>query len=455
MTRLTGNIGVVCVAQFVVVLDVTIVTTALPSVGAALGFAPAGLAWVITAYTVTFGALLVPCGRAADLLGAHRAFRWGVAVFVTSSAACALAWSPGALVVARAVQGVGSALLSPAALALLTAMTEPGAPRRRAVGWWTAAAACGGASGWVLGGLLTDLLDWRAVFWVNVPIGLALSLARGLPAGRRRRAARLDLPGAIAAATATGLLVHGLTNMGEHGIGALLSWVPLVLSVLTAVFLVWRLRRTADPLLPVARATAGPNLTALGLTATTTPAMYLCTLYVQEVMRLPPSRGALLFPAFNVAVVGGSLAGPALLRTVGARRTILVGLALVAAGATLFTALPAGGLPVVHLLTGFALLGTGLGAASVAATHTGTEAVEPEHQGVASGVLNSSAQLGTALGLAVLTPLATTPDRYHVAFLGVAVLAVTLMCATRLRGFRTPVDRARSRSPQRTPDRRY
>ncbi len=432
MTRLTGNIGVVCVAQFVVVLDVTIVTTALPSVGASLGFTQGGLSWVITAYTVAFGALLVPCGRVADLVGARRAFRWGVTLFAVASAACALAWAPAVLIAARAVQGVGSALLSPSALALLTAMTAPGAARRRAVGWWTAAAACGGASGWVLGGLLTDLLDWRAVFWVNVPIGLVLLLVKGLPAGHRNRGARLDVPGAVAATAATGLLVQGLTSTGEHGIGTLQSWLPLVLSVAAAVFLVWWLRRTGDPLLPVTRATAGPNLVALALTATTTPVMYLATLYVQQVMHLPPARAALLFPVFNVAVVAGSLAGPSVLRAAGARWTVLGGFALIAAGAALFTVLPAGGLPTGLLLTGFASMGTGLGAASVAATHTGTEAVEPERQGVASGVLNSSAQLGTALGLAVLTPLAATPDRFPLGFACAAVLAVAAMCVAPL-----------------------
>jgi MFS family permease len=449
MSRLTENIGVVCVAQFVVVLDVTIVTTALPSLGAALGFAHDGLAWTITAYTVAFGALLVPGGRLADLAGARRVFRWGITVFTVSSAACAVAWTPGALIAARAVQGVGSALLSPAALALLTAMSEPGAARRRAVGWWTAAAACGGASGWVLGGLLTELLDWRAVFWVNVPIGLVVLLAKGLPAGHRLPGVRLDVPGALAATAATGLLVQALTSTSEHGIGAPLSWGPLLLSAATAAFLVWWLRRTGDPLLPVTRATAGPSLTAFGLNASITPVMYLATLYVQEVMRLPPARAALLFPAFNIAVVAGSLAGPALLQAAGARRVVLGGFALTVATATLFTVLPAGGLPVVQLLTGFALMGAGSGAASVAATHTGTDAVEPAQQGVASGVLNSSAQLGTALGLAVLTPLAATPDRYHLGFTGAGLLALAAMCVGRLLPARTTAPAADTvRTPQ-------
>ena len=179
MSVFTGNssslrlgVAVACVAQFVVVLDATIVTMALPVVGESLGFSGGSLHWVITAYTLAFGGFLIPGGRLADLVGSRRMFMLGLGVFVLASVGCALAWSPGALVGARIVQGVGAALLSPAALALLSALSEPGAQRRRAVGWWTAAAASGGASGWVLGGLLTETLGWRSVFWVNLLIGL-------------------------------------------------------------------------------------------------------------------------------------------------------------------------------------------------------------------------------------------------------------------------------------------
>lgn len=434
MGRLTGNIAVVCVAQFIVVLDTTIVTTALPVIGPALGFSLGGLAWVITAYTVVFGALLVPGGRIADLLGPRRAFRIGTALFVGASAACALAWAPAALIAARAVQGAGSALLSPAALALLTAMTEPGAGRRTAVGWWTAAAACGGASGWLLGGLLTEFLDWRSVFWVNVPIGLLLLAARGLPAGTRRRGARLDVPGAALTIAVVGLLVHGLAGMGEHGMRAMTSWTPLVLAVIPGLVLVRRLRRTADPLLPVLRAAAGANLTALGLTAATTPVMYLATLYVQEVGGLSPARATLLFPVFNVAVVAASLTAPAVLRVLGARHTLLAGFALIGAGTVVFATLPTNGLPVTQLVAGFAVLGVGLGAASVASTHAGTEAAPAAHHGVASGALNSSAQLGTAFGLALLAPFAAN---YRLGFLSAGIIAMAGMAAGLLVARRT------------------
>jgi MFS family permease len=438
MGHLSGNtragVAIVCAAQFVVVLDVTIVVTALPAIRPALGFSPAGLSWVITAYTLVLGATLVVGGRAADLLGHRRAFALGLAVFVAASALCALAWSPAALIGARIVQGLGAALLSPAALALLTSLTDAGPARRRAVGWWTAAAAGGGAGGWVLGGLCTEFLGWRTVFWVNVPIGLLAlaAAARVLPAGQRRRDSRLDPASALAITAVLGLLVYGLTSTGERGPGAAASWVPLLGAAGASAVLVWHLRRAPDPLLPPrllrSRPVAGANLTALLLTATTSPAMYLAILYVQQVLGLSPARAALLFPAFNVAVIGGSLAGPAALRRIGPRFTLLAGFGAIGAATVLFATLPGGGLPLVQLLAAFAALGAGLGAASVASTQAGTEGAEPAYRGVASGVLNSAAQIGTALGLAILIPLTAAMGEgmgaYRIGFAGVGVLAV-------------------------------
>ena len=204
MRLFTGNragwgLAVVCVAQFVVVLDATIVTTALPVVRESLGFSAGDLPWVITAYTLVFGGFLIPGGRLADLVGPRRVFMLGLTLFVLASVGCALAWAPAALIGARIVQGIGAALLAPAALALVSLLSEPGAARRRALGWWTAAAAGGGASGWVLGGVLTEYLGWPAVFWVNLPVGaLALAVTRRvLPAGAATRGRRLDLGGAV------------------------------------------------------------------------------------------------------------------------------------------------------------------------------------------------------------------------------------------------------------------
>lgn len=435
MTAFTGNtvigtkrlpLAVVCVAQFVVVLDATIVTTALPVVRAALGFASADLSWVITAYTLTFGGFLVAGGRIADVLGARRTFGVGLTVFVAASAACALSTSPGMLIGVRAAQGVGAALLSPAALSLLMTIAGDGPIRHRAVGWWTAAAAGGGASGWVLGGLLTEYLGWRTVFWVNVPLGaMALFVAaRVLPSGSPRHSARLDILGAVMVTGALGLSVYGLSRVGEDGSAAV---VPLLGGVALFLLFCRRLRRVSDPLVPPrllrSRPVAGANLAALGLTAATTPAMYLATLYVQQVLGYSVARASLLFPAFNLAVIGGSLAGPTMLRRFGDRRVTFTGFAGVAAGAVLLAVLPGTGAPVGQLLASFAVMGAGLGLAAVASTHAGTEAAAAVDRGVASGLLSSAAQIGTSFGLAVLTPIAASAG-YRVGFLGALAFAI-------------------------------
>jgi MFS family permease len=419
MDRYSGNTAVVCVAQFVVVLDATIVTTALPAVGESLALTQVGLSWVVTAYTLVVGALLVPCGRVADLLGPRRAFAAGMLVFAAASAACAVAWSPSVLIGARAAQGLGAALLSPAAFAMLTALTGDGPARRRAVGWWTAAAAGGGASGWVLGGVCTEYLGWRSVFWVNVPIAAVVLVvtAFGPRLGKPAAAVRVDVRGTVAVTAVLGLLVFGLTTV---------SWVPLVLAACGSVLLVGHLRRASDPVIPPwlwrTAGFTGAGLAALLLTAATTPAMYLSALYVQQVLRFPPAQASMLFPAFNLAVIAGSLTGPSMLRRLGGRRTLLAGFGAVAAGTLPLVTLPGSG----TLVVAFAVMGAGLGAAAVASTHTGTEAVAIEDHGVAAGVLNAAAQVGTALGLAILAPLAAAGDAdgYRIGFIGAGIVAL-------------------------------
>jgi MFS family permease len=428
--------AIVCVAQFVVVLDVTIVTTALPAIRQGLGFTDTGLQWVFTAYALVFGGLLICGGRVADVAGRRRTFLIGLGLFSAASTACALAWSPEALVAARVLQGVGAALLSPAALAVLTTLSQPGEARRRAVGWWTAVAAGGGASGWVAGGLITEYAGWRWVFAVNVPIGLiALAIAPLLlPADRQQTDhRRLDLGGAMTATAGLALLVFGLTNAGDRGLGQLWSWLPLLLAALSFVIFVRHEIRTADPLLPPrllrSPPVAGANLTALAITASTSPAMFLAVLYVQQVLGVPAGRSSLLFPAVNLAVIAGSLCSPRLLGQLGARTTLLAGFATIAAGIIVLVALPAEGLPVAEMLAAFTLIGAGLGTASVASTQTGTDATDAAYRGVVSGVLNSAAQVGTAVGVALLLPLAATRGLdsmtgYRVGFAGAGAIAL-------------------------------
>ena len=405
-------LALLCTAQFVIVLDATIVAIALPALGADLGLGTTELGWVITAYTVVFGGCLLACGRLADRAGRRRVFVWGLVVFVAGSLGCGLAPGGGVLLAGRAVQGLGAALVAPAALALLTAARPDGPDRVRALGWWTAAAAGGGASGWVLGGMLSGLLDWRWVFLVNVPVcAAAAALApRVLTESRAPGSGRADVAGAVLATAALATLVLALTLAGEHGPGASATLGALVAAAVLAAALVLVERRAPDPLFGRAllrrRGVAAPNAVAAVLTASTTPPMFLCTLYAQDVLGLAPLAAGLLFPPFNLAVVAGSLAGPRVAGLLGESRAMAAGLAAVAAGALALLAIAPGAPALPSLAAGFVLLGAGLGVASVASTALGTAAADGSDQGLSSGLLTTSAQVGTAVGLAVVIPIA-------------------------------------------------
>jgi MFS family permease len=421
----------------VVVLDVTIVAIALPVVSSDLGFQPGQLSWVITAYTVVLAGLLILGGRAADLFGAARMFRVGLVGFSVASLACAFAWSPAALISARIAQGAGAAALSPAALAALHELIERPGARRRALGWWTAAAAGGGASGWVLGGVITEFAGWRWIFAVNAPIGLAAVLIslRVLSRVSRPRVTTggqhsLDLLGALSVTAGVALAALGLSKVAED-VGHWAGWLVVALSSAALTFFVWHEARIPHPLLPAGVITrpgvVGGNLTAAALTASTTPAMLTVILYVQDTLGFSPASGSLLFPAFNLAVIGGSLLGPLGLSRIGARALLLTGFSAVVGGIALLLTLPDRGVPIATLVIAFAAMGLGLGTASVASTSAGTAEVPSGEQGVAAGLLNSTAQLGTALGLAVTSPLvasAAPMAGYRRGFVAAAVIGL-------------------------------
>jgi MFS family permease len=415
---------VVCVAQFVVVLDATIVTTALPAIGSDLGFGAAGLPWVFTAYTIVLAGLLILGGRAADLAGSRRVFRVGLLLFSAASLACALAWSPAALIGSRLAQGAGAALLSPAALAALSESLRPESTRH-ALGWWTAAGAAGGASGWFLGGLITQLAGWRWVFAVNVPLGVVALLwsLRSLPGrghtngsctpehvgrGATTSERTLDLPGAVAATSGIALTALGLSEVARDA-SAWPGWAALAAAAVALALFTRIERASAQPLLPGTllrtRGVVGGNLTAAAVTGSTSPAMVTAALYAQNTLQLPPALAGLLFPVFNLAVIAGSLLGPHGVHRLGVRRLLQVGFIGIAAGIALLLPLPADGLPVALLLTGFTVMGLSLGVTSVSSTTAGTAFVRDGERGVSAGILNSSAQLGTSLGLALAGPI--------------------------------------------------
>jgi MFS family permease len=455
VTRRSGAVlALLCTIQFVVVLDVTIVAVALPAIRESLGFSREALQWVVTAYTLTFGGLLVVAGRAGDLAGRRRLLRAGLALFGLASLGCGLARSAAMLVALRAIQGVGAAMLAPSALALLTASFPEAADRRRAVAWWTAAAAGGGASGWVLGGLLVDGLGWPAVFLVNVPVCTAAFLlaprlvaeSRRPPAAReaRREAAaahapavgsRLDVAGAVSVTAGLALLVNGLTRAEAAGFGDAVAAGSLTGAVIAFGAFALAERRAADPILPPSALHrpefAAATGAAVALTAATTPPMFLAILYQQEVLGRTALAVGLWCAPFSLAVVAGSLLTP----RAGARAVMAGGLGAVAAGALLLTGVSTDRGSAALLLPAMLLMGGGLGRAAVASTASGTAALPSAQQGIASGVLNAAAQVGTVVGLALLVSLAAArtdalrpaPDAlvtgYRWGFAGAAALA--------------------------------
>jgi EmrB/QacA subfamily drug resistance transporter len=403
-----------CVAQFVDVLDVNAVIVALHSIGQDLGFSQAGLQWVVSAYVLFFAGFLLLSGRVADLWGRRRTFVAGLAVFTAASLCCGLSVSPEMLVVSRAFQGLGAATTAPAALSIITTIFVEGRERDRAVAAWTAVAAGGGAAGLLLGGFITDALGWEWIFFVNVPVGasgIALSHVL-LPESRDPAASRrLDLLGAGTVTSGLVLLVLGLTRTEEAGFGSPITLTTLGFAAALFGAFVFVERRAADPLVPLRlfrlRGLVGAALVAFALTAATAPVGVLITLYLQNTLGYSASFAGLAGLPFSLCVIAGSMLGGRISERMGGRVTMSSGLAVVAASALLTTGITAeGGL--AYVLAGAALSGLGLGCASVASTARGTSAVEEGKRGLASGFMNTSAQVGTALGLATLLTLAAT-----------------------------------------------
>jgi EmrB/QacA subfamily drug resistance transporter len=411
--RKGAALALLCVAQFVDVLDVNAVIVALHSIGEDLGFSRAGLQWVVSAYVLFFAGFLLLSGRVADLWGRRRTFVAGLALFTAASLCCGLSISPEMLVASRAVQGLGAAITAPAALSIITTIFEEGPERDRAVAAWTAVAAGGGAAGLLLGGIITDTLGWEWIFFVNVPVGVAgISLSYVLlPESRDSSASRgLDLFGAGTVTAGLVLLVLGLTRIEEAGLGSPATLATLGLAVALFGAFVFVERRVADPLVPLGlfrlRGLVGAALVAFALTAATAPVSVLVTLYLQNTLNFSASFAGLTGLPFSLCVIAGSVLGGRIAGRSGGRATMSLGLMVVAASALVATGITAEG-GVGYVLAGAALSGLGLGCASVASTARGTSAVEEGDRGLASGFMNTSAQVGTALGLAALISLAS------------------------------------------------
>ncbi|MFT4262076.1 MAG: MFS transporter [Nocardioides sp.] len=410
---------VVCLCQLMVVLDITVVNVALPSIRDDLGFHASDLQWVVNAYTLTFGGLLLLGGRVADLFGQRTAAIAGLSVFGLTSLAGGLATEPGQLVAARAVQGVSGALLLPVSLTVITTSFAEGPERRRALGVWAAVMGVGGAAGVLLGGALTEWLDWRWVFFVNVPIAavavpLAVAGIRNLHRGRPR----LDVAGAVLVTAATTSLVYAVVRTDRHGWGSAHTLGFLGLAVaLGAAFVLVEARFAAEPLVRLGllrqRSLAVACVLVFFIALGQFGAFYLASLYLQNVLSYTPLEAGLAFVPFSVGTVVGTVVGMRLVAARGPWLPVAGGLALTAVGIGWFGLIRTEGGFVGNMLGPSVVGSIGLGACLVANTSMGTTGVDPAEAGLASGLLNAARQIGGSIGLAILVAIAGAVTRHH------------------------------------------
>jgi EmrB/QacA subfamily drug resistance transporter len=432
--RRWSALALIVTAQFMVILDIAIVNVALPSIKSDLHFSSATLQWVISAYAIFFGGTLLLGGRLADLFGRRRLFLVGLTVFSASSLLCGLAWSEGSLIAFRALQGLGGALLAPAALALLMTTFAEGRERNLALGIYGAASGSGAAVGVLLGGVLTSYLHWSWVFFINVPVGLAAiavtpALLRESRAGLSHR--HFDLAGASSITSGLMLLVYALTRASSDGwgspttIGLLVGAGALILGFFGIE------HRSGSPLLPL-RIFKLPTLAAANVTmalvgAVTFSEFFVLTLYLQDVLRYSPVQSGVAFAAFALTVVVVSNVAQVVVGRIGVRATLTAGLLASAASVALLAGLPVDGHYFWDLFPAFVLGGAGLGLSFVPVTIASLAGVERADAGVASGLINTSRQIGGAIGLAVASAVAATATAEYAAAHGVTVSSVVAL----------------------------
>jgi len=403
----TVYLFVILTAQLMVVLDATIVNVALPRIQRGLGFSSGGLSWVLNAYILTFGGLLLLGARAGDLLGRRRAFLSGIALFTLSSLLGGLAVAGWMLLACRAVQGIGAALAAPSALSLLTTRFPEGPQRVRAIALYTAMSAAGGATGLVAGGVLTELLSWRSVMFVNVPIGtLVFLLGRVVLSETKRRNGRFDLVGALTSTLGMTGIVLGLVEAGSNGWSRPLSFVPLLAGVALAGLFVVNETQVEEPILPMRLLAHGTrnsaNLARGLLYAGMYGSFFFLSQFLQDVQHYSPLRAGVAFLPWPVAVyVSSQLTSRVLVGRFSQRGILTAGILSATAGLLLATQLQVG-TAYVQILASLVLIGAGMGASFVTLTTASLTGVEPGDAGAASGLINVSMQVGAALGLAVL-----------------------------------------------------
>src|SRR5207342_192636 len=402
-------LALLSVVQFMVVLDIAIVNVALPSIQVDLGFSQENLQWVISAYALFFGGFLLLGGRAADLLGRRRMFLIGVVLFTTASLVSGLAWGEAPLIGARALQGLGAAIITPAALSILMTTFAEGRERNAALGAWGGVGAFGAVAGVLLGGVLTDLLSWNWIFFVNVPVGiLALVLAPFLiNESRDATAESYDVPGAVLVTSGLVTLVYAITQANHFGWGSATTIGLFVAAgALLAGFLGWE-ARAKDPLMPFSifrlRTLVGANIAGFILGTALFGMFLMLTLYMQQVLGYSAMKTGVAY----LAVAGSSIiwanVAAAMVNRVGVRPLIAGGMGLLAVGMLLFTQIPVDGTYVANLLPGFLIIALGMALCFVPISIAALAGVSRAEAGLASGLINTSQQIGGAVGIALLS----------------------------------------------------
>jgi EmrB/QacA subfamily drug resistance transporter len=415
-------LALACVAQFMVVLDVSIVTVALPSIGRDLHYTASGLQWVVNAYVLTFAGFLLFGGRAADLFGRRRVYLFGLGLFTVASLAGGVAQGSGWLTAARAVQGVGGAFLSPASLTIIIATFTDRQRRTRAIGMWSAVAGAGGAAGAILGGVLTAELSWRWVLFVNLPIGIVAAAAAAAyltelrrPSGEGGRP-RIDIGGAVTITAGLGALVYAIIETSTHPWLSARTLSGLAMAaVFLAAFAVIEHRVATAPLVEFqllrSRSVAGANIVMLLVGAAFFAMWYFLSLYFQDVLGYSALRAGLAFIPMAIAIMAGAQASPRLLPKTGLRPLLAGGMLLATGGFAWLAQVPAHGSYVIHVLGPGCVVALALGLLFTPLATAATTGVPISQAGLASGVLNTSRQIGGSIGLAALATVAVAGTR--------------------------------------------
>jgi EmrB/QacA subfamily drug resistance transporter len=440
----------ICFAQFMVVLDATVVNVALPSIQRDLGLSEANLQWIVNAYTLVFGGFLLLGGRAGDLLGRKRLFLAGLVVFTTASLLDGLAVNSGMLIGSRALQGLGAAFISPAALAIITTTFEEGADRAKALGVWAAIAIGGSAVGLVLGGALTQELSWPWIFFINVPVGIAVFVfsLRLVPESKDEAAHRsFDVAGAVTVTGGLMSLVYGIVQAQKDGWGSAQTIGTFIVSVVLLVAFVMIEQRATAPLVRLSifrtRSLTTANI-AMFLVGSGLFAMFFFnSLYIQRVLGYGPLKAGLAFLPFTAGILVSAGFASTFSPRLGVRPIAIGGMVITTAGMLLLTRIPVGGSYAVDVLPALIVTSLGLGAVFVPLTLIATTGLDNEDQGLASGLFNTSQQVGGALGLAILSTFAASKtssehgvsqaaalvDGFHVAFAGGAAFVLVGLVA--------------------------